>query len=440
MSNSTIHRRHRIAGVFVFLATIATSGFAFAGAGAAGKDAETAPEEKRNVTVTPQIAEKLILANERLEKDDVDDALEIVDELAGLRRLEPADLAQIHRFRGYIYVTKGKTKEAAEEFEKSLGQKALDAGAEQGMIYSLAQIYTQLDRYDRALELINGWFERVETPKADAYYLKAMILVQQEDFKAALEPAKTAISMSTQPRESWLQLLAAIHFQLQDYPNLATTLQQLVAAAPASKRYWVQLATVQNYMGRDADAVATMRLAYQAKLLTEDRDLRQLARLLFVRELPFECASVVKNGMDAGVIAADAEAYRLLANCYIAARDSERAIDPLAHAGELATDGEMFLLLGQMHLQRDRFEPALEVLGKALAKAKPEQRAPVQLLMGVAQLGTNRYAEAERAFRAAQDDAKVRDAAASYLKFIEERRVRVPESESEQDERLASAS
>jgi tetratricopeptide (TPR) repeat protein len=267
-----------------------------------------------------------------------------------------------------------------------------------------------------------------------------MILVQQEDFKAALEPAKTAIAMSTQPRESWLQLVAAIHFQLQDYPNLATTLQQLVAAAPASKRYWVQLATVQNYMGRDADAVATMRLAYQAKLLTEDRDLRQLARLLFVRELPFECASVVKNGMDAGVIAADAEAYRLLANCYIAARDSERAIDPLAHAGELATDGEMFLLLGQMHLQRDRFEPALEVLGKALAKAKPEQRAPVQLLMGVAQLGTNRYDEAERAFRAAQDDAKVRDAAASYLKFIEERRVRVPESESEQDERLASAS
>jgi tetratricopeptide (TPR) repeat protein len=340
------------------------------------------------------------------------------------RRLEPPDVAQLHRFRGYIFVTKGMSEEAAAEFEKSLAQEALDASAEQSMTYSLAQIYTQLDRYDRALELIEAWFAGADEPKPDAYFLKASILVQQEKFDDALEPAAKAVAMSPQPRESWLQLLAAIHFQKQDFPALATVLERLVEMSPATKRYWIQLATIQNHLGSDAQALATLRAAHEAGLLTEDQELRQLARLMFLRELPFECASVLEDGMAAGVVKADAESYRLMANCYLAARENDRAIGPLAKAGELAPDGEMYMLLGQLHLQRDQFEPALDVLGKALAKAKPEQRGPAHLLLGVAQLGSDRFDEAERAFRAAQSDLKVRGAAESYLEFLESQRAR----------------
>jgi tetratricopeptide (TPR) repeat protein len=380
--------------------------------------------EHRNVTVSPQIGERLIKANDLLDDGKLDDALDLIDDTSKSRRLEPPDVAQLHRFRGYILVSKGMSEEAAAEFEKSLAQDALDASAEQAMTYSLAQIYTQLDRYDRALELIEAWFAGTDEPKADAYFLKASILVQQENFDAALEPATTAVATSPQPRESWLQLLAAIHFQRQDFPALATVLERLVEMAPATKRYWVQLATIQNHLGADAQALATLRAAHQAGLLTEDQELRQLARLLFMRELPFECATVLEAGLAAGTVKADAESYRLTANCFIAARDDDRAIGPLAKAGELAADGEMYMLLGQLHLQRDQFEPARDVLGKALAKAKPEQRGPAHLLLGVAQLGSDRFEDAERAFRAAQSDDKVRGAAESYLKFLESQRAR----------------
>ena len=116
----------------------------------------------------------------------------------------------------------------------------------------------------------------------------------------------------------------------------------------------------------------------------------------------------------------------MLSNCYVAARENELALEPLAKAGELAPDGEMYMLLGQMHLQRERYEPALEVLQKALAKSKPEQRGSVQLLIGVAQLGSNKLDDAERAFQAAANDAKVGDAARSYLKFVAEQRLAEP--------------
>jgi hypothetical protein len=42
----------------------------------------------------------------------------------------------------------------------------------------------------------------------------------------------------------------------------------------------------------------------------------------------------------------------------------------------------------------------------------------------VAQLGSQRFDLAERAFRAAQGDEKVRRAAESYLKFVQEQRLR----------------
>ncbi|MBI5506205.1 MAG: tetratricopeptide repeat protein [Deltaproteobacteria bacterium] len=379
---------------------------------------------RKSVALNPAIAERLLRANALLEKDHTDDALDVIDELAGLRRLGPADVAQIHRFRGYILVSKGDSATAAQEFETSLAQNALDDAARLGMTYSLAQIYTQTGRYDRALELIDDWFETAERPKPDAYFLKAMILVQQEKFAEALAPARTAIENSAQDRESWLQLLAAIQFELHDYAAVASALQRLVVVAPKTKRYWVQLASIQNALDEDDEALATLGLAHRARLLDADREYRQLARLSFVNELPYRCAQTLEEGISTGVVTADADSYDLLANCYIAARETDRALQPLERAGELAPEGQSYLLLGQLHLQRDRFEPARVALTKALAKAKPDQRGSIELLLGIAQLGLDRFDDAERSFRAASGDDKIRSAAQSYLAHLEQQRAR----------------
>jgi tetratricopeptide (TPR) repeat protein len=386
--------------------------------------AEDTKATSKSTGISKPVAEKLMVAYELLQNDKFDESLAIVDDLAQRRRLKAAEIAQIHRFRGYIFVNKGMTEKAAAEFEKSLAEKALDPGAEQVMIYSLAQIYTQLGKYDAALALMNAWFQAEQNPKPDAYYLMAMILVQQENFKAAVEPAGRAVELSEQPRESWVQLQVVIYSQLKDYPNVATTLERLIAISPGKQQYWLQLAAVQKHLEREARALATMQLAYEAELLQGDKELRQLARLLFLRRQPYECAQVIEDAIASGVVKADAEAYRLMSNCFIAARENDKALEPLAKAGELATDGEMYMLLGQMYLQRERYAPAIEALSKALAKCDPGQRGSVHLLIGVAQLGNERFADAERSFRVAEDDAKVRRAAESYLKFLNERRAR----------------
>jgi len=384
-------------------------------------DPRTQPQQG---ALSKRVAEKLSAANDLLQKDKYDEALAIIDELAGRSKLDPLEVAQIHRFRGYILLSKGQMDQVPAEFQKSLDQHALDPLAEQQMTYSLAQIYTQLGKYDEALGLINAWFEGETEPKPDAYHLKAMILVQQEKFKEALPPLKTAIENEPNPKESWVQLLVAVYSQLQDFPNVAATLQKLISMSPQKKQYWTQLAAVQNLLDREAGALATLQLAHTAKLLSDDREFRQLARLLFLREMPFQCAKAIEEGLKGGQVKEDADSYRLMSNCLIAAREHESALAPLEKAGELAPDGEMYMLLGQMHLQRDRFADALDALDKALAKAKPEQRGSVQLLVGVAQMGSKRFDDAQRSFQAASTDKKVHDAAESYLKFLGEERLR----------------
>jgi tetratricopeptide (TPR) repeat protein len=406
------------------LAVLVAAALIAASAIAAEPSKKEREAERKRTGLNRQVAEKLLKAYELLREDRFDESLAVVDEVAKRRKLGPPERAQIHRFRGYIFVNKGMSEQATAEFEKCLGEDALDAAADQVTTYSLAQLYTQLGNYGRALELIERFFQRAEAPTPDAYFLKAMILVQQDKFDEALEPARTAVERSPKPKESWLQTLMVIYSQQKDYPNLAATLERLIALNPTRKLYWVQLAAVHKQLEHDAQALATLRLAELASLLTEDREYRQLARLLFLRELPYPCATEIEKASTRGKLEPDAEAYRLMANCYLAAREHDRALEPLARAGELASDGEMYLLLGQLHLQRERFEPAREVLHKALAKSKPEQRGTVQLLLGVAELGAEQWGEAERAFRAAQSDEKLRRAAESYLKYLDEQRAR----------------
>ena len=91
-------------------------------------------------------------ANELLQADKFDEALVIIDELAGRRKLDPLEIAQIHRFRGYILLLEGRAwRRCPPSSRLSLEQHALDPLAEQQMTYSLAQIYTQLGKYDDAL-------------------------------------------------------------------------------------------------------------------------------------------------------------------------------------------------------------------------------------------------------------------------------------------------
>ena len=126
---------------------------------------ETGKQEDKKYGISKAVAEKLLAAYDLLEGDRYDEALEIVDDLGRRRRLKRPELAQLHRFRAYIFVSKDQNEKAIGEFEKSLALDAMEPAAEQVMIYSLAQIYTEREKNARSRVLVVGLHRELESAR-----------------------------------------------------------------------------------------------------------------------------------------------------------------------------------------------------------------------------------------------------------------------------------
>jgi tetratricopeptide (TPR) repeat protein len=236
----------------------------------------------------------------------------------------------------------------------------------------------------------------------------------------AVVAAERAVNLTPDPREGWLSLLAHAYYLAKDPARMASTLERLVERVPTRKSYWMLLSAAYLELGRDEEARSLVQLAHRQGLLDQDREVRALARLLLASGLPYDAAIALEKGMADGVVPGQADSYELLTNCFLQAREGERALGPLARGAELAEGAQLHMLLGKVHLQRERFEEALAALNQGLGKATSDQRGRVYLLIGVAQLGAKRLDEAERAFLSARADERTD----RYLRFVAQERER----------------
>jgi tetratricopeptide (TPR) repeat protein len=93
----------------------------------------------------------------------------------------------------------------------------------------------------------------------------------------------------------------------------------------------------------------------------------------------------------------------MLSNSWIAAREYEAAVDPLERAASLSDDGELYVRLAQVHVQRENWDGATGALRKALEKGHLDQTGDAHLLMGIALYSDKKTSEARRWFASASD-------------------------------------
>jgi tetratricopeptide (TPR) repeat protein len=161
------------------------------------------------------------------------------------------------------------------------------------------------------------------------------------------------------------------------------------------------------------------QVAYLQGLLTEDKELRRLARSYLYHDLPYPAAQVLEKGIAEGAIEADAESFELLANSWIAAREYDRSLPPLQKAADLSEDGNLFVRLGQVHLQREEWGRAAEQLQEAIEKGGLKNPGNAQLLLGIAYYNDRRVGQARSSFVRAREHESTRAKAESWITHIE---------------------
>jgi tetratricopeptide (TPR) repeat protein len=381
----------------------------------AGEEAAAAPA----TDIDAQTGNVLNQAIELLNAEDYAGAQQKIGTLR-LDRLSPYERGTVERILFSIAYAQDDYDQARRHLQNAINSGGLNQQQIDEARYQSAQLYMQEEKWREGAAALEEWFKTATNPNSAAYYLLAVAYYQLEDFARALAPAKKAVELMdpAKPNESWLSMLSALYLQREEYREAVPVLHQLIAAAPDKKTYWMQLSSVYGQMEDYANALAVMQLAYSVGLVTEDSEVRRLADLLLFNDVPYRGAQVLEAAIEKRIVNLDEKLYEKLASCWIAAQEFDKSLAPLQRAAELAPNGDTFIRLGEVHVQREDWAAAIAAVQRGVEKGQLRDPGNAQLMLGIAHYNQKKYAEAEPYFQRARQSDKHRQIADSYLQAI----------------------
>jgi tetratricopeptide (TPR) repeat protein len=343
-----------------------------------------------------------------------------------LEKLSPYERSKVEQISFNIAYAQEKYDEARQHLQGSIDAGGLNEQEVSQARYQFAQLYMTEEKWKEGAAALEEWFQTATNPNSSAYYLLAVAYYQMEDFARALPHAKKAVELTEKPQESWLQLLLALYLQKEQFNDAIPLLVGLIETAPEKKTYWMQLSSVYGQIEDYPNALAIMQLAYNAGLVTEDAEIRRLTDLLLFNDVPYRGGQILEEAIEKQAVNVDDKVYDKLANCWIAAGELDKAIDPLERGGELASSGDMLVRLGQVHLERQDWEAAKAALERGIDKGKLGDTGGAQLMMGIAFFNEKKLADARPWFERAAKAEKHRSIAETYLQIIDAQTASAP--------------
>jgi tetratricopeptide (TPR) repeat protein len=345
-------------------------------------------------------------------------------------KLSPYERARVEQLLAAMAFSEEKYAEAREHFGLAIGSGGLNEQELSSNRFQIAQSYMGEEDWAQAAAALESWFETAANPNSTAYYMLAAAYYQQGEeansaeetarlLERALPPAIKAVELAEKPQEGWLQLVVALLMRKEDYRGAVPWIERLVELAPGKKSNWLQLSSVYQEIDEYAKALAVTQLAYMAGLLTEDSEIRRLADLLVYNEIPYRGGQILEQAIADGKMKLDVALYEKLANCWMAAGEFDKSVRPLTQGAEIATSGDLYIRLGEVHVQREDWAVAESALEKGLSKGNLKDPGYAQLYMGIVLLELGKVREAREWFDRARGTEKHRRQAEGYLQYID---------------------
>jgi len=94
-------------------------------------------------------------------------------------------------------------------------------------------------------------------------------------------------------------------------------------------------------------------------------------------------------------------------------------MEPLSRAADLAPTGNLYVHLAQIHMLDERWDEAISVLRKGLAKGGLNDPGTVELMLGIAYYNEQQLQEARSWFGQAQRSGGTRQQAEIWLQHVD---------------------
>ena len=132
-------------------------------------------------------------------------------------------------------------------------------------------------------------------------------------------------------------------------------------------------------------------------------------------------AQVLEKTMNEGLVKSEVRALEFLANAWIQSRELGRAVPPLGKAAQKSEDGELFLRLAHLHIEREAWADAVGALESCLKRGAVKHPGQVHLLKGIAHFSLKQTTHARGAFQKAGQFEATRASSRQWLKHLDER-------------------
>ena len=336
-----------------------------------------------------------------------------------LDSLSPYERSRVEQILATIDHSQEKYASARNHLQAAITAGGLNEEEVSQTKYQIAQLWLSEEKWKEGAAALEDWFKTATKPNSAAYYLLAVAYYQQELYDRALVPAQKAVDLAEKPQESWIQLVLALHLQKEHWKEAVPLLTRLINMAPDKKTYWQQLSSVYGQLEQYSQALAVMQLAYNAGLVDTDGDVKRLADLLLFNDIPYRCGQLLDEAIAKKIVKVDSKLYEKQANCWIAAREFSKSIEPLSQAAASSDNGNLYVRLGEVQVQRSDWSGASEALNKGLRKGGLKDTGNAQLMLGIALYNQKKLPEAKTWFEKAKSSDKSRKTALGYLQLIE---------------------
>ena len=374
--------------------------------------------------------EKIQLA---FEEKKTTEAKRLLDKLESEPDLNNIEKAYLYNYRGNICFEQDNLNCALSNFKKvTATREGLPDSFYNQMLYVIAQVLFSQEKYREALQYAQNWFKTQEDPSADAYMLVGQAYYMLKNYDAALPNVQKGIqkyeAVGSVPKEGWLNLLSYIYRQKDDYRKMLPVLKQLVQHYP-KKTYLLTMGGVYNELGDQARMTAMYQALYDKNLMTSESELVTLAQLNMAQDNPYNAAQIMEKGIKAGTIKGNLKNYRIYSQSLFAAREYEKALDPLNKAAKLSKDGKLFNQLGLSYVQLNRWREAENALNRAIQKGGLTSTGGTYISLGLTQFEQKKFKSAKATFNKATNYEKVSRDARNWVKYVAAEEQRLKELE-----------
>jgi tetratricopeptide (TPR) repeat protein len=377
---------------------------------------------KETVAMSQQVYEKLSEIQELIEGKDYATAQRLTDDLRKKKGLSPYELAQIWNISGYSYYLQERFADAIRAYDQVMAQPDLPEALMLSTLKTKAQLQFTQEDYEGALRTVRQLMASISEPSADVLMLEGQALFQLARYDEALKPIRTAIDMyrnqGQKPKENWLLLLRVIYFEQKNYEAMIDVVKELIVYYPKDT-YVLTLAGIYSELGDTMKQLTLTEVLYEKGFLTSASHITNLANLYLLHGLPYKAAVLLDKEMNEEIVESNERNLRLLSQAWYQAREDQKAIPPLKRAAEITNEGELYVRLGQAHINLEQWSDAATALQKGIQLGGLKRDDTANIMLGMALFNQKRLEQARRAFTKAASDNRSRRAATQWIAYVD---------------------